>query len=104
MTQYNPQAIQAAIDQDPAIGPAEGRAIHALLKGRSRAKAELEAGHRGDHARCGPCDIILNDMDCWLHDCEISTTDATAYGITAMVERAYDGGIDQFLLDGPTTQ
>jgi hypothetical protein len=43
-------------------------------------------------------------MDCWLHDCEISTTDATAYGITAMVERAYDGGIDQFLLDGPTTQ
>ena len=48
MTQYNAQAIQAAIDQDPAIGPAEGRAIHALLKGRSRGVPEVpeaEAAH-----------------------------------------------------------
>ena len=48
MTQYNAEAIQEAIDRDPAIGPAEAKAIHALLRGRSRGKAEVpkaEAAH-----------------------------------------------------------
>ena len=32
---YNADAIQEAIDRDPAIGPAEAKAIHALLRGRT---------------------------------------------------------------------
>jgi hypothetical protein len=64
-------------------------------------KAVLASGtHRGDHARCQPCDSVLADMAEWLHDCDQDTTNATASEITTMVARAYDGGIDQFLLDG----
>ena len=43
MATYNADAIQAAIDRDPAIGPAEAKAIHALLRGRTKAKPEVAA-------------------------------------------------------------
>ena len=58
-----------------------------------------KSAHRGDHARCQPCGSILAEMVYWLHDCGIPTLDATALAITSMVDRAYQGGIDQFLLD-----
>jgi hypothetical protein len=45
MATYNVAAIQAAIDRDPAIGPAEAKAIHALLRGRTRPEPEAEAVH-----------------------------------------------------------
>ena len=60
---------------------------------------EPKSTHRGDHARCQPCDSVLSEMVYWLHDCAIDTTDATASEIIATVERVYDGGIDQFLQD-----
>ena len=42
MATYNADAIQAVIDRDPAIGEAEAKAIHALLRGRTRAAPEVE--------------------------------------------------------------
>jgi hypothetical protein len=45
MATYNADAIQAAIDRDPAIGKAEAKAIHALLRGRTKAEPEAEAVH-----------------------------------------------------------
>ena len=39
---YNADAIQAAIDRDPAIGTAEAKAIHALLRGRIKVEPEIE--------------------------------------------------------------
>jgi len=44
MAEYNAEAIQAAIDRDPAIGPAEAKAIHALLKGRTGRGEGLQPG------------------------------------------------------------
>jgi len=41
MATYNADAIQAAIDRDPAIGKAEAKAIHALLRGHTRAEPEV---------------------------------------------------------------
>jgi hypothetical protein len=55
---YNADAIQEAIDRDPAIGPAEAKAIHALLRGRTRgrSKAAPEAAPFGEavHTCGGP--------------------------------------------------
>ena len=90
--------VMAAIGVDvlKAYGPEEYAAT--ILK---HVEAVPASGtHRGDHARCQPCDSVLADMVEWLHDCDQDTTDATASEITTMVARAYDGGIEQFLLDG----
>ena len=39
MPTYNADAVQRAIDRDPTIGPAEGKTIHALLRGRARSRS-----------------------------------------------------------------
>jgi len=68
MATYNTEAIQAAIDRDPAIGKAEARAIHALLRGRTKAEPEVEVevvhtcggpvfGRLAEHG-CGRCDEL----------------------------------------------
>ena len=54
MATYNAAAIQAAIDRDPAIGAAEARAIHALLRGRSKAKPAPEVEVDPVHTCGGP--------------------------------------------------
>ena len=77
---HNPEEYAAIILQHVEAVPASGT-------------------HRGDHARCQPCDSVLADMVEWLLDCDQDTTDAPASEITTMVARAYDGGIEQFLQD-----
>ena len=54
MTTYNAAAIQAAIDRDPAIGAAEAREIHALLRGRGKAKPAPEVEGDAVHTCAGP--------------------------------------------------
>ena len=67
MATYNAEAIQAAIDRDPAIGKAEAKAVHALLKGRTKAEPEAEAVHTcggpvfgrlADRGTCPRCDEL----------------------------------------------
>jgi len=66
---YNAEAIQAAIDRDPAIGKAEAKAIHALLRGRTRAEPEVEVeavhtcggpvfGRLAERGTCPRCDEL----------------------------------------------
>lgn len=50
MAEYNADAVQAAIDKDKTIGKQEGKAIHALLKGRARGMAK-EQQDAADQAR-----------------------------------------------------
>ena len=62
MAQYNADAIQAAIDSDPAISPAEGKAIHALLKGpcgRTDRLIYFVRGRTAYHYNCPACEIVL---------------------------------------------
>ena len=62
VTQYNAKAIQAAIDSDPAISPAEGKAIHALLKGpcgRTDRLIYFVRGRTAYHYNCPACQIAL---------------------------------------------
>ena len=54
MATYNVDAIQAGIDRDPAIGKAEAKAIHALLRGRTRAEPEVEVEVEAVHTCGGP--------------------------------------------------
>lgn len=60
---YNADAIQEAIDRDPAIGPAEAKAIHALLRGRTggRSKAAPEA-EAVDRVTC-PNDLRYDGLE-----------------------------------------
>jgi len=69
MATYNADAIQAAIDRDPAIGKAEAKAIHALLRGRTRAEPEVEVeavhtcggpvfGRLAERGTCPRCDEL----------------------------------------------
>lgn len=44
MAEYNADAVQAEIDKDKAIGKQEGKAIHALLKGRARGMTCVQCG------------------------------------------------------------
>ena len=64
MAEYNADAVQAAIDKDKTIGKQEGKAIHALLKGRTKGmtKDQQDAADRArmlaimfqDSLRVGP--------------------------------------------------
>ena len=69
MATYNAEAIQAAIDRDPAIGKAEAKAIHALLRGRTKAEPEVEVeavhtcggpvfGRLAERGGCPRCDEL----------------------------------------------
>ena len=44
MAEYNADAVQAEIDKDKTIGKQEGKAIHALLKGRARGMTCVQCG------------------------------------------------------------
>jgi hypothetical protein len=61
MATYNAKAIQAAIDSDPAISKAEGKAIHALLKGRTRPEPKPEPEVAA--CTCGWMDYAEVDFD-----------------------------------------
>jgi hypothetical protein len=54
MATYNADAIQAAIDQDPAIGKAEAEAIHALLRGRTGGRSKAAPFGDAVHTCGGP--------------------------------------------------
>lgn len=85
MAQYLADGIQRAIDNDPAISLAEGKAIHALLRGRTRPASGPE---------------VVQQMREWIEDCGEDTSGRERPDIVEAVRRNYDGGIKQFLLDG----
>jgi hypothetical protein len=59
MAQYNADAVQSAIDRDKTISAKEAKAIHALLKGRTKPDAVIvgrkAAGSVNDFHRCPQC-------------------------------------------------
>jgi hypothetical protein len=59
--------------------------------------------HQGQHTQCLPCNVVVGDMRRWIEDCGHDTDDVDRRDIVDAVARNYDGGIDQFLLDGVPT-
>ena len=56
--------------------------------------------HRGRHEQCPDCDIVILDMRGWLLDCDLDIIGLDRVDITRFVAQAYDGGLNQFLIDG----
>jgi len=56
--------------------------------------------HRGRHEQCPDCDIVVSEMIDWLLDCDLDIIGLDRVDITRFVAQAYDGGLNQFLIDG----
>ena len=56
--------------------------------------------HRGRHDQCPECDIVVSEMIDWLLDCDLDIVGLGRVDITRFVAQAYDGGLNQFLIDG----